>query len=306
MIIQLNRIIKRSFLIFGRNIKMSIASGVVVGLSFIILTTFIGVIFFASEVLNYVESQSQIIVFLNPATYSMSDVSAFENSIQALNIKSTMTFTSQSSAYESFLKFLNKENPGLSQSVDETKLPPSITIKTDNIDNLTLIADKVYTIQGSTDYIDKVLYYRNIENLLKQFIDTVRLVAIIFASLLILISFLIISISISIAFDSQKEEIEIMRLVGSTSFFINSSYILSGGYSGIFGGVFANSLIFIAYYSFKYFYKSQYNNIMSYLSGIPLYNFSILNQVEIACVELFTGFLIATICSIVAIQFSKK
>ena len=97
-----------------------------------------------------------------------------------------------------------------------------------------------------------------------------------------------------------------MRLVGSTSFFINSSYILSGGYSGISGGVFANSIIFVAYYSFKYFYKSQYNNIMSYLSGIPLYNFSILNQVEIASVELLVGFLVAIICSIVAIQFLKK
>ena len=304
MLLNISRILKTSIQHIQRNAKLSLASTLIMALTFFVSSVFILAIFGASIILNYFENQSQIIVFFNPDIVTSSYVDQVQTAVRNQGVPVNIHYVSQSEAYKKFIQFLQADSPTLTQSVDQSKLPPSLEIKTQNIDDLQKVANVLYDFQNGSNgnNIDKILYYKNVEDFLKEFIKVVKYAAIAFITFLVGISLLIIWITIGIALGTHADEIEIMQLVGATKSYIELPYIIEGAVYGILGSIVSLILISIVDLFMTRFYSSTYLVFASYFKGIPLPQISILTILFIIFTEILIGALVGAFGSFVAIR----
>lgn len=268
----LNRVFKTCFQHITRNAKLSVASALIMALTFFVSSLFLGALYGSGIVLNYFEKQSQIIVFFNPDTVTNSFISQVRTAVSDEPFPLQITYVSKQEAYKIFIQFLKQDSPNLSQSVNADKLPPSLEIKTNNITDLEKVAKLLYNFQNEPNgnNIDKILYYKNVEDFLNEFINLVRFAGLVFIGFLASISLLIIWITIGIALSTHADEIEIMELVGATRSYIELPYILEGAIYGIAGSVVSMILLVVVYGVIVKFYSSSYSIFISYFKGIPL------------------------------------
>src|SRR5579872_1871809 len=144
MVLTASRIIQTAWQHVIRNYKLSIASILIMALTFFVSSLFVTSIYGASIVLNYFERQSQIIVFFNPDNVTQDYISTVESAVKNVGIPVSITYVSKDEAYKKFLAFLRQDSPTLSQSVNADKLPPSLEIKTTNIGDLEKVANVLY------------------------------------------------------------------------------------------------------------------------------------------------------------------
>ncbi len=302
MMLNLSRIIRTSYLHIRRNAKLSAASILIMALTFFVSSLFIVSLYGAGIILNYFENQSQIIVFFNPDTYADDYMNTIKNAVLAEHVPTQIHYVSKHEAYVKYLTFLKQDSPSLSQSVNEDKLPPSLEIKTTNIDDLQKIANVLYSYQNQSKNIDKILYYKNVEDFLKEFIKVVRISALAFISFLAGISLLIIWITIGIALTSHSDEIEIMELVGATRSFIELPYIVEGAIYGIIGAFVSILMVGILYFVLTRFYSSTYIVLLSYFKGIPVPAIGVEQILLVILGEMVLGGLVGSIGSFIAIR----
>jgi cell division transport system permease protein len=285
-----------------RNGKLSTASILIMALTFFVSSLFVLALYGANIILNYFESQSQIIVFFNPDTVTSSYIDQVRTAVENEHVPLSITYVSKAQAYKKFIQFLSADSPTLSQSVDESKLPPSLEIKTTNIEDLQKVANVLYSYQNDGNMIDKILYYKNVEDFLKEFINVAKFSAIIFISFLGGISLLIIWITIGIALSSHADEIEIMQLVGATKSYIETPYILEGAIYGVIGALTSLISIGILYLAISKIYSSSFVVFLSYFKGIPLPTIGLWQIAIAAVIEIVIGGLVGSIGSFIAVR----
>jgi len=302
MILSMQRILKTAYQHIVRNMKLSLASVLIMALTFLISSIFLIALFGANLILTYFEGQSQIIVFFNPDTVTTAYIQQVENAVMAENLPVHITEISKEEAYKIFVSYLNQQTPAISQSVNENKLPPSIEVRTTNIDDLEKVATLLYSYQAKSNSIDNILYYKNVENFLNEFIKVIRLAAIVFISFLGSISVLIVWITIGIALNSHADDIEVMQLVGGTKIYIETPYILEGAIYGITGAIASSVIVAIVYEVITHFYTSVYASLTSYFRGIPTPHITFILIFLIVLGEAVLGALIGAIGSYLAIR----
>lgn len=304
----LSRVWKTAMQHIRRNANLSIASSLIMALTFFVSSVFVFLIFGASLILNYVEMQSQIIVFFSPDTVTQPYIDQVKQSILDTNLPDLrVNYVSKQDAYKKFIDYWKRDSPDITQSVNQDKLPPSLEVKTARIDDLQKIADVVANYQKSSNsQIDKVLYYKNVEDFLKEFIKVVKYLAIGFILFLVGISLLIVWITIGIAVATHKDEIEIMQLVGATSSYIELPFIIEGAIYGVIGAAVSSGLFLGVYLILTKVFRSTYINLLSYFQGIPVPHPSILALLGIILFEILLGAIVGSLGSFIAMRNKLK
>lgn len=306
MLLQLTRVFKTSYFHILRNFKLSLASTLVMALTFFVSSLFLLSLYSANIVLNYFERQSQIIVFFNPDVIQNQNISSVKALVNGEGFPVSVKYVSQQQAYKIFTDFLKQDSPTLSQSVNADKLPPSLEITTTNLDNLDRIATDLYTLQNHVGYIDKILYYKNVEDILKAFIRVVQYAGLGFVGFLGGVSLLIIWITIGIALSSHADEIEIMQLVGATQAFIEFPYIIEGAIYGMLGALLSLGCLGILYIVLSHLYVGSLLVFLSYFKGIPFPTIGLNHLVFSMLIEMLIGALVGSIGSFIAIRKQLK
>lgn len=93
--------------------------------------------------------------------------------------------------------------------------------------------------------ISDIQYNREWVERMKTFDRLIRAVGFFLGGILIFASFFIISNVIKLNVLARKNEIDILRLVGSTNWFIRIPFVLEGVFLGLLGGVLAVVLLWI-------------------------------------------------------------
>src|SRR5438105_13166858 len=101
----------------------------------------------------------------------------------------------------------------------------------------TPIADKT----TATDYNPDVI------NKLHTVINIIEVVGGVIAAILLVISLVIIMNTIRTAVYARRTEIEIMKLVGATDWFVRWPFILEGMIGGLLAAVFSGGVVYAAY-----------------------------------------------------------
>lgn len=137
-------------------------------------------------------------------------------------------------AFERAKKLLgSKEN--LMEGEDENFLPVSFVIKLKNSDESAGMVQQIKSIKG----IESVQYSQNAVDFISKSAYWVKFISVILLLALLLVSFFIISNAIKLTVFARRKEINIMKYIGATDWFIRLPFIIEGIIIGFIGAILA-------------------------------------------------------------------
>lgn len=214
------------------------------------LTFFVAAIVFllgigSATMLNYFESRPQITAFLKDDKNTL-DIEVLKSKLNATGKVSAIRYISKEEALQIY-KEQNKKDPVLLEMVTADILPASLEISAKEAKDLSALADILKQEVG----VEEVQYQRDIVEKLISWTNAIRAIGLILFSFLAVVSLFIILTVTGVRITLRKEEIEILRLVGASSWYIRSPFLLEGMIYGVVGGVIAwlGSYILLLYAS---------------------------------------------------------
>lgn len=230
----------------GKNKWLSLSTIFVITIVFTISTFFIISAIVARQAVSYYETKAQVMVFFKKETPE-EEIFKIRDQIQKLPNIEGIEYISQEKAYEIYKKdFQNDQD--LVDTITADVLPPSLGIRAKSIDDLTVVISKINEEKDKNAFIDEVWYFEDVVNTLKSISKVMDYGAIVLISILAVIAFSLIIITIGFNIMSHKDEIEIMHLVGSEDSFIKWPFIIEGAIYGIIGALISSCLILIPWY----------------------------------------------------------
>ena len=249
--ITLWRIIKNGFITFLRNGVLSFASTTVMVLTLISLSTFFIINIALNAGIQSVQEKIDLSAYLSDeATEDV--VLNLQNEIASYEEVTVVKYVSKDEALERY-KQQNKNNQKLLESLEglDNPLPASIEIKVSDPNYIESVAS-VFDKEEYSQIVNKVSYKENkivIDKLVRA-TNYIRTIGISATSAFGLISLIIIFNTIRIAVFSQRNDIEVMKLVGATNWYIRGPFILEGALYGIIGTLISMvALAALLYYS---------------------------------------------------------
>lgn len=180
-------------------------------------------------ILSYFESKPQITVFFSDKAGN-AEAEALQKMLKDSGKVSGMKYVSKDDALAIY-KEQNKADPLLLEMVTADILPASLEVSA--IDPAFL--QELEPVIKNSPGIEEVVYQRDVVESLLMWTRGIRVVGAALAGLLAVDSILIIMTVISMKIALKKEEIEILRLVGASPWYIRSPFVLEGGWYGVLG-----------------------------------------------------------------------
>ena len=159
-------------------------------------------------------------------------------------------FISKESALKDLKGTLGSQ-AGLLEGLSVNPLPASFEVI---LKEVGLQQTDLDNIKGKLQGIDGVEEIQSSEEWLKRFralMDMARLVGMIVGGLLCFCVLFIVTNTIKLTIYSHKDEIEILKLVGATDWFVKVPFLLEGIIHGILGGAIVLVVLFLGYVLFS-------------------------------------------------------
>lgn len=115
----------------------------------------------------------------------------------------------------------------------ENPLPDTLHVKVDKPENITDVFNKIKTFSG----VEDLNYAQDIAKKMQTFNNVVHSITLIVVVLVAILTITIINNTIQLVIQSRKEEIEIMRLMGVSNWYIKIPLILQGAIYGFVGAL---------------------------------------------------------------------
>jgi len=269
----------------------TMAAVMIMTLTFLVISVFSLLSFGSIKILQYFESTPQVIAFFEPGE-DLTDV-------QIVNIRAQLEKTGKLADFryvstreaEAIYKEKNKDNPLLLELVDYKILPASIEISANELVNLAELRNIMVTQEG----VDDVVYYEDIVNNLDKWVTSVKKLGMVLTIYLVLESILIILVIIGMRIAGRREEIDVLRLLGATPWFIKRPFVIEGVIYGLVGSFLAWSISYLLL-----LYSTPF--LANWLQDIPLLPVSFWFMLALLGGELILGLLIGVSGSLIAAQ----
>lgn len=206
------------------------------------LTLLLSGIFFITSgasvlILHYFERKPQVTVFFKD-TVQDKEVSALRSTLEGTGKVSSIKYVSKDDALAIY-KEQNKDDPLLLEMVTADILPASLEISA--IDPAFL--SELEAVIKPSEFVEEVVYQREVVDTLMAWTLAARLVLGVLAGLLIADAILILITVTSMKIALRREEVEILRLVGASPWYIRLPFVWEGGLYGLFGAFLAWGII---------------------------------------------------------------
>lgn len=279
---QIHRLTKTATKRIRRNPYNALAAILVMFLTFFVGGLFILISLASNVIIQYYETRPQVTAFLkdDTTTAQVEDIKVNVNKIPTVtNVK----YISKEEAL-SIYKERNKNEPALLEFVTADILPSSIEVSGKDIKDF----DKIANTLKQEPQVSKVVYYQDIINTLIKVTSAVRIVGIAIIAFLLLTSITVTLIVIGLNISLHREEIEIMKLVGATKFYVRTPFIIEGITYGFISAILAVFAITLSYPFISPVIEKAF-------SPIPLFPAGPFVFVYLLFAEMFVGFLIGSI-----------
>ncbi|MFQ6618644.1 MAG: cell division protein FtsX [Fidelibacterota bacterium] len=192
-----------------------------------------------AKIINYVRSQFDMEVFVNPA-FPEEKIPLLRQQILSFEGIDEIRYISKSEAAERF----NREfGENIFEVLEINPFPPSFNIKIsknyNSLPQLIEISKKLESLPG----VDEVKYRKELLFLIDRYIRISVIIGLILAGVIIFASVLLVSNTVRLTIFAKREIIETMRLVGATDSFIRFPFLIEGLFQGLLGGII--SVVFI-------------------------------------------------------------
>lgn len=242
--LSLYRIIKFSFQDIVRNIWLTIITVTILLLALFSINMLITVRLISDNAVSAVKEKINISLYLKADTPE-TEIIALKNKIGGFDKVKSVTYISKQSALDSFReKYKNNQSVLVAlKELGRNPLSPSLTISPKDFNNSNLLINELKMLDNqiieSRDFSDNTVILSKINNITKR----INEVGLLIIALFIATSLLVVYNTIRVAIYTHRAEIEIMRLVGASNFFVYMPYICSAFVYSLF-----SILIIIAVY----------------------------------------------------------
>lgn len=235
-----------------RNVAPTTAAVVTTVLTALLLGVLIPVFQTAQSKGEEVRGQLELRTFLfDDATEA--ETQALQQRLEALPNVESVTYLSKQEAKEEFLASdFGKDNPdALNQLGGKNPLPANFIIKPDDAANLDAIRSAIQPVgaNGKTQNISPIISSvddrRQDARDIEQVTGALKLILTVITVLLVAASLLLIGNTIRLSIYTRRREIEVMRLVGATRWFIRWPFMIEGVVVGVLGGAIAILVLWI-------------------------------------------------------------
>jgi len=239
--------LKEAIRSLSRNAAPSLAATITVLLTALVLGIFIPIVQATTGSANEVRNRVLVDVFIADRATD-SEVEELRTEIAAIpNVKS-VEFVSKEEA----LREEQKERGELYELLGRNPLPDSFRISPDDPDEVEAIADRLAPLdaqnrrQPQLAAIDEVKYREDETDKILSVTNLVKWLGGGLALLLVFASIALVANTIRLSIFARRREVEVMKLVGATNWFIRWPFVIEGVIVGAMGGVLAILLLTIA------------------------------------------------------------
>jgi cell division transport system permease protein len=233
-----------------RSTAPSIAAIVTVAVTILLLGVLIPILQTTGGKTEEVRDQVTLRVFIyDDATTG--EVAALGDLIRNTQHVESATFVSKDQALTKLRGFLENDDPVNVLPQGRNPLPRSFEIKPDDLDNMEAIAaalapeDASGTPQPVSAAIEDVKDSRADAAPIRSVTGFVKIFLIVIAIVLVIASLLLVGNTIRLSIYSRRREVEVMRLVGGTNWFIRWPFMIEGLFCGAIGGLLAVSVLIL-------------------------------------------------------------
>lgn len=297
MLTNFKRIIHLGWADFTRNVGLSIATVFIM----VIILSLASSLFLLQKSAQYLVSTLRegvdVSVYLNPGS-DEADIMAFKKEIEKMPEVKNVEYVSQKGALEQFTQ-KHKDDPVVMESLKELDANPLYA-------SLNVQAWQASQYVGIVSFLEKSpaknlinqVDYRQKKPVIDKIFSVTSSInrgVIIFTILLGLIAVLVIFNAVHLSIRSAKDEIEIMRLVGASDWFIRGPFMIQGAVAGILATlittvVFAAGVLFLG------------PKIRMFAPGFDMSQYFFGNLFFILLLQLIVGVGIGVASSLIAIR----
>ncbi len=199
--------------------------------TFFVVSIFTFAIFGSAKIIKYFESLPQIDVFFRNEA-KQTEIDTLKKQLEKSGKTASIRFVSKQEALKIYRE-QNKDDPLLLELVTADILPSSFHISSVSINDLSSIADNL----KKSLIVKEVLFPKEVVSKLIEWTEVLRKVGIALVAFLVVDAILIMVIIVGIKISHKRQDIEIMRLIGATNWYIRWPFVLEGVIYGILGAV---------------------------------------------------------------------
>jgi cell division transport system permease protein len=279
-----------------RNRIMSLASISAIAAALFVLGLVLAMVLNFNNIISGLESKVEITVFLKDNVQSH-EIEAMSRQLNDWEGIKEWKFVSRDEALENWREEWGEQKYLLDgYTAENNPLPDSFHITVENPDYVTEMVEKLRKLT----MVEVVQYSKDVVGTITRIANTTRILGLAVVVILIIMAMIIIHNTIRISVYSRRREINIMKYIGATDWYIRWPFIMEGISLGIMGAVIAGSLTAGIYYLLvqQLAESPMEGNILSLLQLLPLE--SIIYQ--IVGLFLLVGSVVGVIASVLSIR----
>ena len=234
--------IKETFTSLKRNSLMSIASISTVALSILVLGIFLTMVLNVNNLASHLENQVQVTIYMDDSA-SAEQLKHMEKVLRSTAGIVKVTPRTKEEALAEFRKRLGEQQKLLAALGEDNPFPASFEIQVDNPERIPQLVAQFQQMPG----VETAKFGQEVVEHLFQLTRVLRIGGILLIVLLAIATLFIISNTIRITVFARRREVNIMKYVGATDWFIRWPFLLEGMLMGFAGAVIASLILVQGY-----------------------------------------------------------
>jgi cell division transport system permease protein len=243
--------IHEAFRALRRNAAPSTAAIVTTVVTVILLGVLIPVFQTTQAKSEQVRSQLNFQVALY-ADATKGEIADLRGKLEAIPHVASLSFISKSDALRELKQDLGKKKgEELTAELNENPLPASFKVIPDDASNLDSIRSSIISPgpngkpQAISPIVEKIFDRQEASQQIQQVTGALKIVLTVITALLILASLMLVGNTIRLSIYTRRREVEVMRLVGATRWFIRWPFMIEGVVVGFTGGLVAILILWV-------------------------------------------------------------
>lgn len=271
-----------------RSPYQAVSALMIMTLTFFTVSMFAFLTVVSIGLIDYLESRPQLNVFFTDLA-TIEEIQSLKNELEATGKTISVRYVSKEEAL-SIYQQQNKGEPITLDLVTADVLPASLEIQTSQAEYISTLIP----IVEKADNVEQIVYQQEIVDRLITVTNALRVGGVAIISILMVVSIFVILTIIGIKITIRREEIEIMRLIGASNWFIRAPFLLEGMFYGFVGAVIGWALAYVVLVLVS-------PQIASFLQGIPVFPIAPLLVLEILGIEILVACFLGAFASFIAV-----
>jgi cell division transport system permease protein len=203
-----------------------------------LLGLFIALFSWVNSWTDHVRKDVQLRVFLVDGT-TTEETNAVQSKLLTFPETAKVVFVSKDDAWE----LMKKKYPKLTENSPSNPLPASFNVTPKSADQVKALAAR---LEPPPPGVSKVTYGEETADRVITVTNVIKYIFLLGSLILLVASTILIANTIRLSIFSRRREIEVMKLVGASNWFVRGPFMLEGLICGLLGAIVAVVLLLLA------------------------------------------------------------